>query len=529
MNHKIGSGKNPLYFFLLLGVFIGLSPAQTLDNLKKAVVRISAQARGEQRKVGTGFIAKLEPDSVYLVTASHVVEGDNHPQVEFYTQPNKPVSATVVRLEGGNPKGLALLRVEREIPAGLLALDLDASHQIHGGETITLIGFPRVVGTPWAVTQGTIAGLSGRDVTFTGAADEGNSGGPLLRDGKVIGVITEVAGQFGYATPAATLAFALEGWGLGLLGTTQTTGPVPIDSVQKKINELLAMSRLQSGTGDYAEAWGSIGQALDLKAESPDVLLEQVRVARAWLQNIRVSQGHTFTEIVDKVLPCLYRSAAAGDGAQAADSLAHIGYANYLKWREGVRGLKIVENFDQALKRDPGNVYAHSMWGFWILRQAGKLDEANPHFSAALKSGREREFARRLQLAALQNVKDIDYTIEMIRVADDMRKNHEELGLDERKQVESHAYFMFLPKVLERLSSILPAGDHLATYVWLTRDFGTISLRQRFLLARLTEGAGDVPKALSLYRSLQSDPDFKLFTQRQEVEAGIKRCARGPA
>jgi tetratricopeptide (TPR) repeat protein len=518
------------------------SNPEPFENLKKAVVKITAKAEGEQTKVGTGFIVKLEGNSVYLATASHVVEGDSHPFIEFYTQPNKLVAARVIRLEGGNPRGLALLRVEGELPTGLSTLDLDASSQIHGGEPLTIIGFPRIVGTPWAITQGSIAGLSGRDLTFTGATDEGNSGGPLIREGKVIGLITEITGPFGYAIPANTLAFALQGWGIQLGATNQITPAetpsintlpdgsklsAPAEPVLKKTNELLTMARLQGESGDYVGAWEMINQAIKLTPDSSDVQNAQPQLAMAWIRNIRVPDGQTFTGIVDKLLPCLYRTAAVGSGVQAADSWAHIGYANFLKQRDGVFGLKIEENFRQALKLDAENVYAHSMWGFWILWQAGKLDEANPHFSAALKSGRDREFVRELQVAGLRNVGDSDYALQLIRVMDDMRKNSENLSLEERRRVETHVYFMYRKEVLERLS-VLPPADHLATYRWLIQDFTNNDWRRRFFVARLTEAAGDLQEALSLYRSIQAYSEFKSFTLKSEVEAGIQRCEHQP-
>lgn len=51
-------------------------------------------------------------------------------------------------------------------------------------------------------------------MTFSGPFDEGNSGGPLLIDGKVIGVITEKSGDFGFAAPALFVDYALKGWGV---------------------------------------------------------------------------------------------------------------------------------------------------------------------------------------------------------------------------------------------------------------------------------------------------------------------------
>jgi len=297
---------------------------------------------------------------------------------------------------------------------------------------------------------------------------------------------------------------------------------------QKKTTELLAMARLQSNGGDYTRAWELTGQALQLQPDSPAVQKEQAQIAMTWLRNIRIKEGQSFTEIADKILPCLYRSVTTETGAPVADSLAHIGYANFLKRREGTFGLKIEDDFRDALKQDPQNVYAHTFWGFWILWQGGELSHANPHFRAALKTGRERPFVRSFQIAALSNVGNPDYVIELIRVMDDMRKNQEDLELDERHRIEGYVYYLYRREVIQKLSA-LPSTDHLATYLWLIQGFKDVGMRHHFIIARLTEATGDLSKALSLYRSLQSDPEFRTFALSSEVEAGIKRCKGGPA
>jgi S1-C subfamily serine protease len=56
----------------LLIVDLHLSQAQTLDNLKAGMVKITVTAG--QHRVGMGFIVKIEDDTAYFVTASHVVE-----------------------------------------------------------------------------------------------------------------------------------------------------------------------------------------------------------------------------------------------------------------------------------------------------------------------------------------------------------------------------------------------------------------------------------------------------------------------
>ena len=204
--------------FLLALFLVSTAPAlaQSLDAQKAGVVRIASQ-RDDLRRTGTGFIVRLEKDAAFILTASHVVEGDNKPRVEFFTRRNSTVSAEVLRIEGGDPRGLALLvvRGKENLPQDLQALPMATSESLSGGEPVVVIGFPQGGGS-WAVLRASVVSQEGRELTLDGSIGEGNSGGPVLRDGRVIGVVTTVGGGggFGRALPAALVRLVLDGWGV---------------------------------------------------------------------------------------------------------------------------------------------------------------------------------------------------------------------------------------------------------------------------------------------------------------------------
>ena len=74
-----------LFFLFLLILFPGSLLAQDTTQVKKGVVKITAQMDGKSR-VGTGFVVRVDKDAVYIVTAAHVVEGDPKPTVTFFPQ-----------------------------------------------------------------------------------------------------------------------------------------------------------------------------------------------------------------------------------------------------------------------------------------------------------------------------------------------------------------------------------------------------------------------------------------------------------
>lgn len=206
-----------LAFFIVFLMFPTAHVWSDMDMgmLKKGVVKISAKF-SKSEKVGTGFIVGKGSKHLFIVTASHVVEGESEiPQsinVTFFTHQEEPLVAEVINKEGGDPRGLALLKVGGDLPDEVEILEWDTQTRFYGGEEVHVIGFPQFGGNPWAVTRGTLSGFDGPILKFTGVVEEGNSGGPLLYQGKIIGVIVEILRQFGNAKPSQIAQFTVENW-----------------------------------------------------------------------------------------------------------------------------------------------------------------------------------------------------------------------------------------------------------------------------------------------------------------------------
>jgi TPR repeat protein len=169
-----------------------------------------AAAQGEASL--RGGVVKAEDMSVYIITAAHVVEGDPNPRVEFFTRQNTEVRAVVLKQD--LRYDLALLKAES--PQQPMVLGLETSAMPRVGDEVTTIGFPRTGGA-WLVSRADLSGRDGADLILSGGAiDEGNSGGPVIKGGKVIGVVHGLQGKFAKAMPASVVAGTLEGWGVAM-------------------------------------------------------------------------------------------------------------------------------------------------------------------------------------------------------------------------------------------------------------------------------------------------------------------------
>lgn len=232
--------------------------------------------------------------------------------------------------------------------------------------------------------------------------------------------------------------------------------------------EFTALARQQAGRNEFAEAWRSLDRAEERsRTEATDAA--RLDVAFRWLEEGRPGPEQPFSRITDAVVPALDRALLDPQHPRRADTLAHLGWATFLKWRETGTG-DPASLYKQALEIDPKNVYANAMLGHWLVWRGEPLRAARPYFDAAVSSGKERPFVRQYQLAAARNRSDDAGDAELIRVVDSMRQQNE--TPDDRSARAAYAAFErrygARPRVTDAAIDIsLP--DQLATFTWLAR------------------------------------------------------------
>jgi hypothetical protein len=297
---------------------------------------------------------------------------------------------------------------------------------------------------------------------------------------------------------------------------------------QRQIAELHKVGKQQQSAADYEGAWASFEQAL--KAAEPGGQLAKLTgqlsderralreaqedLAMEWLRNLSVPKGKTFSDVVDKLVAVVHRGAASASGARKADLLAHLGWADFLRWRDGNRRLNPERQYREALEIDPANPYAHAHLGHWMLWAGEKPQEARQHFSSALASGRAREYVRGIQLAAVRN-RGSDGDREFLAVVNDMRKNGEKLGSRTRSDVYSiYSFACAMRHDASRLAGLLaavPATEQLATFQALfyganDEDFDAGRRQGRdACLATLMEAAGQQEEALRTWLAIRQN------------------------
>jgi tetratricopeptide (TPR) repeat protein len=263
---------------------------------------------------------------------------------------------------------------------------------------------------------------------------------------------------------------------------------------QRQVDELQAVADQQQRAGQFQQAWASLDQAAATAAKSsylatlasrPEIERQAVRTAQenlamAWLERASASGGARFSEAVDPLLPVVASGAANATGRRKADLLAHLGWAHFLKSRDG--GADPIDPealYRQALAVDPSNPYAHVHWGHWLAWQRRSIDEATAQFAAALASGRARPYVRSLQLAALQLASTGTSQAAYLAAVADMVRNQEPVP----PAVRTVVYGLYSRVCdddarLARLLAAVPAATHIAVIRALFFDVDFDSTRE---------------------------------------------------
>ena len=179
--------------------------SEVYEKVKDSVVTVYnlQKYRGSVQPVGSGsgVVYKIDGDEAYIITNSHVIEGNQRMQVILLDE--TVIDAKVV----GNDsvKDLAVLKISTNKAKNIKAAKVANSDDVKTGEKVLAVGSPLGVEFSHSVTHGIVSathrnlsGLAGDLVdskttyiqTDT-VINHGNSGGPLFNyQGQVIGINT---------------------------------------------------------------------------------------------------------------------------------------------------------------------------------------------------------------------------------------------------------------------------------------------------------------------------------------------------
>jgi hypothetical protein len=298
----------------------------------------------------------------------------------------------------------------------------------------------------------------------------------------------------------------------------------------REASALTDIARQQAARGEYADAWSSLDRAASLSGS--DSLTDlRVEVAFAWLEEARPGPGKPFRTITDAVTPALDHALLKAEGARRADILAHLGWAAFLRFRDGTGG-DPSRRYQEALAVDPGNVYANAMLGHWLMWRGTSAEAAHARFVTALAgaSERQRPVVRRLQLSALVN-QGAEAEPKLFEVVNEMRERNELLDARTTDRMFALYAHRYGPRDTPRRMNEepLPPATSSALFEWIIRTPGAGS-RSAFVTAfvrsTLLDAAGNRTAALETLHELERTEQLTPAQRAQVKRATMRLSSR---
>jgi hypothetical protein len=240
-----------------------------------------------------------------------------------------------------------------------------------------------------------------------------------------------------------------------------------------------------------------------------------------------------YSPIIDPLVPILHRGTADKNPSNAADALAHIGWANHLRVIAGNKDLNPVEYFERALAKDQANAFAHAMWatmcatkfnrGNYLHYKPGCGDDyydytetARRHYAAAVKSEQHREYVDDIRLKTLLLFPDRSAGVHVIDLVQEMRDSDTSMSMENKYRALNRIADLYMTgegfykTKTSKLAAGVKVSDALSAAEWLFEgvDYEKLGGRQlqlRILMARLNELAGNFNKGIEMYRSTRLD------------------------
>src|SRR5919106_4644598 len=292
---KRGKSMPRMVFALIMLSFITVQPSllYAQDKIRDLVVRIHAihhtpdvlrpWSKNSPRQVkGSGVVI----DGKRILTNAHVVRYAS----QIYVQPNQSAERIPARVEAMTPSmDLAVLKVDDESffdKRGTLPF---AEELPRVKDAVNVYGYP-TGGSELSVTQGIVSRIeypeyyyqaSGLRIQVDAALNFGNSGGPAVSDGKLVGLVFSLiqnAQNIGYLIPVEEIQLFLNDIADGrydgksqmfdLIQTVENDALRRRLGLPKGINGVMVAQPYQNGTAYPLQEWDVITQIGDKPVDS---------------------------------------------------------------------------------------------------------------------------------------------------------------------------------------------------------------------------------------------------------------------
>jgi hypothetical protein len=301
---------------------------------------------------------------------------------------------------------------------------------------------------------------------------------------------------------------------------------------QSEVRSLITAADERLARADFEAAWLTNAKARQLAPRNTTAAEQQARVAMTWLRSMYVAipvSAQRVNETVDPLKSALIERLGDTRGREKANLYAHIGWANFLRYRAGRPQADIVEEFDAAIREDADNPYAHAMRGFWILSSGGPIDRARGDLDAALRSGVDPAHTDLLVTKGLLSNTSDAFMLGAIEYADRIRKAGRNIDDSTKKQLLWYYSISLRDRdLLAGINTTVPVAEQSSFLDWLRQANVEASDKRvaTYFMAFFAERGGKTEDALRLYRELITTSRGAGENLTELSQAGVRRLQR---
>jgi tetratricopeptide (TPR) repeat protein len=299
---------------------------------------------------------------------------------------------------------------------------------------------------------------------------------------------------------------------------------------RKEAQTAMAAADRQLASGEYRQAWQANAAALKLAPSDKTARQQQITIALRWLENLQPdpnSDHQSFAEAVDPLEQVLVWNESGAQGAVLADLQAHVGWAHFLRSRDGSAPVDVSEEFDHALGADPQNMYGHLYRGFWTVWQHRPLSEARGDLDTAFASAVDPAYSDRIIIAALFSSADDGNRTAPVDYANRIRKAGRDLSGHWTRADILSIYEMGLTDMdfLDQVVAAIPLEEHPALLDWILS--GPLNTDRRpnadVVKAYILEREGKTAEAEAAYRQVLTRAPADRYEAGTFAEQSLKR------
>ena len=301
---------------------------------------------------------------------------------------------------------------------------------------------------------------------------------------------------------------------------------------QSELHSLIDAANERLAQADYAAAWRVNTKARELAPRNAAAAQQQARIAMKWLEDARLSSAggpQHFSDVADLLKSALVQRLPATHGREEADLHALIGWASFLRYRDGFPKTDIGEEFDIAIREDPDNLYGHVMRGFWILWEGGPIDAARGDLDRALRNSTDPTFSDRMIMSGLTNSTSDDFIAAAVGYADKIRLAGRNID-DRTKRLPIWHYSICLHNrdLLTAIGGTLPPSEQILLLDWLKQaDISTTDRRvATYFMAYFAEISGKREDALGLFGDLARTQSNATDDVARLSQAAVRRLTK---